>query len=186
MGLQRFAVGETTGVSSVGRTSGGLASLMNQATKGIMQILRNLESKIIEPTVQYFVDYELQWGDNPADMSGDVSVRAKGLSTVAEQAGQGEDLAWALQTLSAIADKVDPQTGQPFVPAAAFVRLVYQLFKSKNIPTTGIFPAHFESSSVLSDGQTPEQPAPDAGLDGRSQGAIDSMESTNDPMGVKP
>lgn len=185
VGIQRFAIGETTGVGTVGRTAGGLASLLNQAAKGIKQVMRNIENHVVAPVVQTFVDYELQWGDLAAEFHGDVKVRAKGMTAVAEQAGQAEDLQWAMQSLTAIADKVDPTTGQPFIPAAAFPRLVYQMFKAKGIPTAGVFPADFEARAALegqSAGGLPQGDVP--GLDGRSQTSINSIQQSNDIMGV--
>lgn len=184
-GLQRFAIGQTTGVGTVGRTAGGLASLLNQASKGIKQVMRNLENDIIAPVVQHYVDYELMWGDIAAEFRGDVSVQAKGLTAVAEQAGQSDDLQWALQSLSSVIDKVDPATGQTFIPAAAMPRLLYSLFKAKGIPTAGIFPANFESTAVLSGEQAAGMPTPETpGLDGRSQTSINSIQQSNDIMGV--
>lgn len=184
-GLQRFAIGQTTGVGTVGRTAGGLASLLTQASKGIKQVMRNLENDIITPVVQHYVDYELMWGDVAAEFRGDVNVQAKGLTAVAEQAGQSDDLQWALQSLGSIIDKVDPATGETFIPAAAMPRLLFSLFKAKGIPTAGIFPANFESSAVLSGDQAPGLPPPDIpGLDGRSQTSIDSIQQSNDIMGV--
>jgi hypothetical protein len=184
-GLQRFAIGQTTGVGTVGRTAGGLASLLNQASKGIKQVMRNIENHIIAPVIQHHVDYELMWGDVGANLQGDVSVQAKGLTSVAEQAGQTDDLQWALQSLSSMMGATDPSTGKPFIPAAAPVRILYQIFKAKGIPTAGVFPANFESSSALQGEGSSGQPTPDVpGLDGRSQVSIDSINQSNDPMGV--
>lgn len=185
VGLQRFAVGQTTGAGTIGRTAGGLASLLNQASKGTKQVLRNIENFVVEPVVQHFVDYELQWGEVSAELHGDVNVQAKGLTEVAENAGQADDLSWALQSISAIADKVDPMTGQPFIPAAAFPRLVYQMFKAKGIPTHGVFPDNFESTSALQGQSAGGLPGADVpGLDGRSQTSINSINQSNDLMGV--
>jgi hypothetical protein len=188
VGLSRMSLGQTAGAGTVGRTAGGIAAMLAQSSKSIKQVLRNMESDIIEPLVQTFVDYELEWGETRGDMHGDVHVQARGLTTVAEQVGQVDDLQWALQSVSSMLGVVDPATGKPYIPAAAPLRLLHAIFKAKGVPTSGVFPANFEATSTLQGGGTGgatlsgESPIE---LDGRSQVSIDAIANSSDITGAK-
>lgn len=188
VGVQRFAIGETTNVGTIGRTSGGLAQLLNQAGKTLKQVMRHIERGVIEPIVQHYVDYELEWGDTSAILQGDVNVQAKGLSSLAETSDKAKDLEWALQSISAIAGKANPQTGKPYVPDGAVPMLLYQMFKARGLPTAGIFDQDMEASAVLSPDSSSQIPANESGaqLDGRSQTAMDSINSANNVAGANP
>lgn len=139
IGIQRLAFGGTEGIGTVGRTSGGLSIVMNQANKSIKHALRMLESGLIEPTVQDFIEYELRTSSDD-EIKGDVRVYARGVSGLMEQESKNGDLEWALQSLASFMGHIDPQTQQPIVPASAVQRILYQLFKNKGISTAGIFP----------------------------------------------
>jgi hypothetical protein len=117
-----------------------------------------------------------------------VNVQAKGLSSLAETADKAKDLEWALQSISAIAGKVNPQNGKPYVPDGAVPMLLYQMFKARGLPTAGIFDQDVEANLLLGgagDGAPPNQGS-GVQLDGRSQTAMDSISSANNIAGANP
>lgn len=192
LGIPRMAFGGTADLGSVGRTSGGMSIIMNQATKSIKRALRVLETELVEPVVQDFVDYEIRTSDDPT-IRGDVKVYARGVSGLLEKESKTADLEWALQSLTGLAGVIDPTTQQSIIPPQAFQRLMYQIFKNKGIPTSGIFP-DFDRDDALSevlqgadtiapDAAPGAQPVmPDAGmpqLDGRSADAAAAIQASN-------
>jgi hypothetical protein len=148
VGVPRMALGQTTGAGTIGRTADGVKTMLNQMLKVLKSVLMTLETDIIEPIVQSWVDWHLQWTQT-LDIQGDVAVRARGLTGLLEQADQVDDLQWALQSLSAFKDAVDPTTQQPYVPADAVTRVLYRLFKAKGIPTKGMFTTDYDSQDAL-------------------------------------
>lgn len=184
IGIPRESFGQISG--TIGRTSGGIAAMLNQSGKTLKIVLRAIEEQVIEPIVQAEVDYTLQW-EPSADVTGDVNVQARGLTGVIAQDTKSEDLQWALQSLSALAGKNDETTGKPLIPTSAFAVLTYQLFKSKGIATEGIFPDYdLQNTLGVSESQAgglPSAPKNDnmggIALDGRSSAAASAIESSN-------
>jgi hypothetical protein len=193
IGIPRMTLGESQGSGTVGRTAGGVASMLNQASKVLRQVLRNMETNVIESVVQGIIDDKLQ--DNPPEnIRGDVNVMARGLTGLIEREGQVEALQWQLQSLAAFAEKVDPETGKPIIPSTVPLHLVYQMFKAKGYKTDGIFP-DFDDPNAQTGSPTPMggMPSPEAAspltpqtmpLDGRSQVSQASIAQSNNPMGT--
>lgn len=182
LGVPRMAFGSTADLGQVGRTSGGMSIILNQATKSIKHALRTLETECIEPVVQDFVDYEVRTSSDPS-VRGDVRVYARGVSGLLERESQTADLEWALQSLVPLAGMQDPATGQMVIPASAIQRLLYQIFKNKGIPTQGIFP-DFDREEAFSElmSATAQPTDPAAGmpaLDGRSATAAQAIDQAN-------
>jgi hypothetical protein len=185
IGIPRMTLGESVGSGTIGRTAGGVASMLNQASKVLRQVLRNLETHVIESVVQGMIDDKLQ--DNPPkNIRGDVNVMARGLTGLIEREGQVEALQWQLQSLAAFAEKVDPETGKPIIPSNVPLQLVYQMFKAKGYKTDGIFPDFDKPTTGVTpapQAQSPLNPQP-TGLDGRSQVSQAAIEQSNNPMGT--
>lgn len=184
VGLPPLAFGETQGLGTIGRTSGGVSLVMNQANKSIKYALRMLEKSVIEPVVQSFVDYEIRVSTDEA-IKGDVRVFARGVSGLMEKESRNEDWNWALQSVSALAGKTDAQ-GQDLIPATVPVRILYNMFKGKGLPTEGIFP-DFDKQDLLGSALGQVMPADPAGdlpqLDGRSATAAATIEASNQEIG---
>jgi hypothetical protein len=159
VGIPRMALGQTAGAGTLGRTAGGVASMLAMATKGSRRALKDIEEDIIEPVAQAFVDRALMFNPPPG-FAGDINVQARGLSGLVEQAQSVDDLQWAFQTLAAVADKTDPMTGQLLVPPTALIVLIQEMFKAKGLPTDArIFPVDYTSRAALS-GVQPNTPVP--------------------------
>lgn len=183
VGFTRMTLGETQGSGTIGRTAGGVAAMLNQANKGLRQILRSIETNVIEPVVQSFIDTRLMT-DPPEGIRGDVNVRARGLTGLLEREGQVDSLQWQLQTLAAFAEKVDPVTGQPIIPSSVPLALVKQMFVAKGLKTDGIFPDARGGAGGLPAQPTPQDPTAAPELDGRSPDAAAAIAQSNNPMGA--
>jgi hypothetical protein len=148
VGMSRLAVGSTTGVGTIGRTAQGVSALLQQTTKPFKRALLGLESGIIEPVIQAFADFALTWA-KPGQYAGDVEVRARGITGLVTQQGDIQALQGALQAISGIADKVNPETGKPIISPDAIPMLLQAIFEKQGISTEGIFDKNYTLSSIL-------------------------------------
>lgn len=181
IGIPRVAFGSPQGLGTLGRTAGGVSIILNQSTKAIKQALRMIESGLIEPVVQEFINYEIRTSNDP-DIRGDIRVYARGVSGLMEQESKNGDLEWALQSISSMVGVVDPTTGQPIVPATAVQRILYTMFKNKGLSTEGIFP-DFDRQEAFGEitGQAMPQNPTDSlpNLQGRSPNAEAAIAAAN-------
>lgn len=181
IGIPRVAFGSPQGLGTLGRTAGGVSIILNQSTKAIKQALRMIESGLIEPVVQEFINYEIRTSNDP-DIRGDIRVYARGVSGLMEQESKNGDLEWALQSISGMVGVGDPTTQQPIVPATAVQRILYTMFKNKGLSTEGIFP-DFDRQEAFGDitGQAMPQNPTDSlpNLQGRSPNAEAAIAAAN-------
>lgn len=188
IGIPRMAFGQTQGASTIGRTSGGVAMVMNQASKPIKQAMKRAEKKVIEPIIQRFTDFELMYNPDES-LKGDVNVRASGVEGLQEKEAQEGKLEWALQTIAPFAQNVQ-------IPPEYFMRLFEKLLEHNGISTKGL-PNFALQDAVSQDmasaqgGIAPETPAqpgganPTAFLDGRSATAISTIGNMNNMSGLQ-
>lgn len=188
LGISRVAFGSTQGLGTIGRTAGGLSLVMNQSSKVIKDALRTLERGIVEPVMQSFVDWNLMFNPDPT-IKGDVRAYARGVSGVMEREAQADGLQWALQSIVPLTQAPGPN-GQPMIPQAAVLRLLYSLFQAKGIPTDGILPDFDSGDAEATDagGGVAPNPAlvqqsgtPSLPLDGRSAPAAQAIQNANTP-----
>lgn len=178
IGVPRVAFGSPQGLGTIGRTSGGVAMILNQASKSIKFALRVLEENVIETVIQGFIDHELMYSDDPM-IKGDVRVYARGVSGLVEQEQKQSRLEWALQSIVPMMQIVDPSTGAPIVPPAAPLRLLYEIFKANGIPTEGILP-DFDVQTAVAEGTPQMNPMFSGGtFDGRNANAAQAIENSN-------
>ena len=178
IGIPRVAFGSTENIGTLGRTSGGVAMVLNQASKSVKFALRVLEENIIEPVVQSYIDYELMYSLDTT-IKGDIRVHARGVSGIVEKETQESKLQWALQSLAPYMQVIDPQTQQPIIPAKAVQLLLYQIFKSSGINTEGIFP-NFEFEAAVSQDMLGLNPMYQGGtIDGRNANAGQAIANQN-------
>ena len=181
LGLTKAAFGNSDGLGTVGRTSGGVAMILQRADHPIRLSAREFERCFIEEILQDMID-DLMLYSLDESIKGDMQVYAIGVSGLVEQEKKNSDFEWALQSVTAMMNIKDA-TGNPVIPTTAPVRLLYELFKSKGIPTAGVFP-DFELLDALStvapastQAAAPANPA--SLLDGRSQVAVNSIDSAS-------
>lgn len=178
IGIPRIAFGSSENIGSLGRTSGGVAMVLNQASKSVKFALRVLEENIIEPVVQSYIDYELMYSLDQT-IKGDIRVYARGVSGIVEKETQESKLQWALQSLSAYVGMIDPETGRPVVPPAAIQRMLYQIMKVSGISTEGIFP-NFDLQSAFTQDMQSLNPMYQGGtIDGRNASAGQAIANQN-------
>lgn len=178
IGIPRVAFGSTENIGTLGRTSGGVAMVLNQASKSVKFALRVLEENIIEPVVQSYIDYELMFSMDTT-IKGDIRVHARGVSGIVEKETQESKLQWALQSLSSYVGMQDPMTGQPIVPPEAIRRLLYQIMKSSGISTEGIFPDYDLQSAMVSDMRGLNPMYQGGTIDGRNANAGQAIANQN-------
>jgi hypothetical protein len=186
VGVSRLSLGQQAGAGTIGRTAGGVAALLNQTSMPIKQAVLNMEAHLIEPVVQAFVDFELTWAKE-GEFAGDVNVMARGLSGLLEQQGNVDDLTFAMQSLTGIADKVNPETGKSIVPPDAIPMLLQAIFQAKGIDTDGLFDKDYSVSAALkgtSFGQQPSQVGGGIPLNNMGTQAAAAIQASNNPMGA--
>lgn len=175
IGIPRVAFGSSQNLGTVGRTSGGVAMVLNQASKSVKFALRIVEENIIEPVIQSFIDYHLMFSSNPA-IQGDIRVYARGVSGIVEKENKEQKLEWVVQSISGWVGRND-ETGQPIVPGSAVRVLLAKLFESAGLDTEDIFPNYKLQQVMGSAGasQPQTQPLVDGQLDARSGAAMDAI-----------
>lgn len=177
IGIPRVAFGSSENLGTVGRTSGGVAMILNQASKSVKFALRIVEEQIIEPVIQSFIDYNLMTSTDPT-IKGDIRVYARGVSGIVEKESKEQKLEWVIQSISGWVGQVD-ETGQPIVPASAIRRLLSQLFKSAGVDTDGIFPDEKLEQALSGVNNPTTNPLVKGSLDGRSAAAMTAISDAN-------
>lgn len=74
-GIPKYMSGEH--VPGAGRTSSGLAMLLNNASKGLKQVVSNIDQDVITPLIERQYNHNLEYSPDP-DLIGDVNIVAKG------------------------------------------------------------------------------------------------------------
>jgi len=83
-GIPKYMSGEH--VPGAGRTSSGLAMLLNNASKGLKQVITNIDQDVITPLLERQYQHNLSFAPDP-DLIGDVHIQAKGaMSLVSREA----------------------------------------------------------------------------------------------------
>lgn len=83
-GIPKYMSGEH--VPGAGRTSSGLAMLLNNASKGLKQVVTNIDQDVITPLLERQYQHNLSFAPDP-DLIGDVHIQAKGaMSLVSREA----------------------------------------------------------------------------------------------------
>lgn len=176
LGIPPLAFGDTTGAATLGRTSGGVAMVMNQASKAVKQTMAAVERDITKPLIQKFVDEEMIFNPDPS-IRGDVEVQVNGVRSLAEKEAKEGSLEWAIQSLAPFAQGVQ-------IPPEVIMRLIRELFEQRGIDIKGM-PSFDMIDAVRDDIADQGSPPPTAGgqdpttqLDGRSQIAINQIEGS--------
>ena len=78
-GIPRYMQGEHQ--AGVGRTSSGLAMLMGNASKGMKQVVNNIDTDALQPMLERLYEHNLRYSADP-DLIGDVRVVAKGAASL--------------------------------------------------------------------------------------------------------
>lgn len=79
-GIPRFMYGDPTGSGAL-RTSSGLSMLMNNASKGIKQVVMNIDVGVVAPLIERLWFYNMKYGTDP-ELKGDIKVIARGAASL--------------------------------------------------------------------------------------------------------
>lgn len=101
-GIPAYSYGNAM-VAGAGRTVGGLAMLMGNASKGIKKVIANIEQDVLEPLITSFYNYNMLY-DEDITLKVDAQIVAKGPTGVILKEAQVQRKMEALQILG------------PFVP----------------------------------------------------------------------
>lgn len=181
LGLTKAAFGNSEDLGTVGRTSGGVAMILKRADHPIRLSAREFEKRFIEEILQDMIT-DLMLYSQDDSIKGDMQVYAIGVSGLVEQEKKDSDFEWALQSVTAMMN-ITGADGNPIIPREAPIRLLYELFKSKGIPTAGVFP-DFELLDAVNTARSSSVPAaapesPISMLDGRSSTAISEINASS-------
>ena len=72
-GMPSYAHGQT-GVQGVGRTASGISMLMNAASGGIKNVIKNLDDYLLKPLGEGFFRFNMQFDFDP-EIKGDLEVK---------------------------------------------------------------------------------------------------------------
>ncbi len=101
-GLPSYAYGSDQGAGAA-RTASGLSMLMNATSKGIKQVVRNVDLNVIEPLVTKVCNHLMLDPSVPSTAKGDVQIRARGSdSLIHKEATQAMQQQFLAQTANPI------------------------------------------------------------------------------------
>lgn len=181
IGIPRFAFGQTQGLGTVGRTSGGVGMLMQQAANTVYDAIGNIEADVIEPMIADIMLKVMMDDDEDPAIKGDTQVYALALSGLVEKADQSDKLGWLMQSLASAMGQTYPD-GKPIIPPDAFARLLYRAFKDAGISTDGLFPEFDVLDQLKKDVSQPQSPVAQAPVDGRTGDGVSAVLDANAPV----
>ena len=97
-GFPSFAHGQT-GVSGVGRTASGISMLMNAASGGIKNVIKNIDDYLLRPMGEGLFQFNMQFDFDP-ELRGDLEVKARGTESLMANEVRSQRLMQFLQVAS--------------------------------------------------------------------------------------
>ncbi len=97
-GFPSFAHGQT-GVSGVGRTASGISMLMNAASGGIKNVIKNVDDYLLKPLGEGLFRFNMQFDFDP-EIRGDLEVKARGTESLMANEVRSQRLMQFLGTAS--------------------------------------------------------------------------------------
>lgn len=85
-GIPRYMTGDATGSGAL-RTSSGMSMLMGNASKGIKQVVGNIDVNVTELLIDRLWFYNMYYGDDP-ELKGDIQVVARGAASLVAKEAQ--------------------------------------------------------------------------------------------------
>lgn len=104
-GIPAYSYG-AAGQAGVGRTVGGLAILMGNASKGIKQVIANMEHDVLEPLITDYFTYLMMY-DNDNSIKGDAKVVVRGPSGIILKEAAIQKRLEGLQILAPYMNNID-------------------------------------------------------------------------------
>jgi hypothetical protein len=97
-GFPSFAHGQT-GISGVGRTASGISMLMNAASGGIKNVIKNVDDYLLKPLGEGLFRFNMQFDFDP-EIRGDLEVKARGTESLMANEVRSQRLMQFLGTAS--------------------------------------------------------------------------------------
>ena len=120
-GLPSFSHGQT-GVSGVGRTASGISMLMNAASGGIKNVIKNVDDYLLRPLGEGLFRFNMQFDYDP-DIKGDLEVKARGTESLMANEVRSQRLMQFMQVASA----------PTLAPFAKFQYIIREIAKSMEL-----------------------------------------------------
>lgn len=147
-GVPRYMTGEHA--PGAGRTASGLSMLINNAGKGLKQVISNIDSNVFTPLLTRLYQHNLRYSTDP-DLIGDVNIVANGaMSLVVKEAAQvrrNEFLQLVLQ--SPVAQQI---VGMPGV-----AELMREMAKTLDMSTDRLVPSREKIDQMVAMQQQQQQ-----------------------------
>jgi len=156
-GLPSFSHGQT-GVSGVGRTASGISMLMNAASGGIKNVIKNVDDYLLRPLGEGLFRFNMQFNYDK-NIKGDLEVKARGTESLMANEVRSQRLMQFLQVAS----------NQALAPFAKFQYVIREIAKSLDLDpdkvTNNMDEAALQAEIMKKFQQPPEAPTPPAGAD---------------------
>ena len=156
-GLPSFSHGQT-GVSGVGRTASGISMLMNAASGGIKNVIKNVDDYLLRPLGEGLFRFNMQFNYDK-NTKGDLEVKARGTESLMANEVRSQRLMQFLQVAS----------NQALAPFAKFQYVIREIAKSLDLDpdkvTNNMDEAALQAEIMKKFQQPPEAPTPPAGAD---------------------
>lgn len=140
-GVPAYAHGDTT-VGGAGRTASGLNMLMTNAARGLKDLVKNIDSGIIEPIVEMQYYFNLYHYIKDVKEIPDLSIKARGSVNLLEREAQA---AKALQFLQLTANPLDVQ----LLGQEGRIELLKSIARNLGLDTAEIFKSSAEVQEML-------------------------------------
>ena len=156
-GLPSFSHGQT-GVSGIGRTASGISMLMNAASGGIKNVIKNVDDYLLRPLGEGLFRFNMQFNYDK-NTKGDLEVKARGTESLMANEVRSQRLMQFLQVAS----------NQALAPFAKFQYVIREIAKSLDLDpdkvTNNMDEAALQAEIMKKFQQPPEAPTPPAGAD---------------------
>ncbi len=156
-GLPSFSHGQT-GVSGIGRTASGISMLMNAASGGVKNVIKNVDDYLLRPLGEGLFRFNMQFNYDK-NTKGDLEVKARGTESLMANEVRSQRLMQFLQVAS----------NQALAPFAKFQYVIREIAKSLDLDpdkvTNNMDEAALQAEIMKKFQQPPEAPTPPAGAD---------------------
>jgi len=152
-------------VTGTGRTAAGLSMLMGSAGLSMKTVIKNIDDHLLKPIGEAFFQWNMQFGENIEDITGDLEIKPRGVAAVMQKEVRTQRLTSLLQTVA------NPMLA-PFVKIPNLMR---ELAISQDIDPDSLVndanEAQVYAQMLQGMMQNAQQgPSPEAGPDAQQQG----------------
>lgn len=174
--LPSFMHGQT-GVTGIGRSTGGISMLMSAAASSIKGVIRNIDNDLLKPLGDALFQWNMQFNEEDVEIRGDVKIVAKGTSSLMQK----EVLTQRYMTLLQIGSNpaVAPFVNIPNVLKKIAIAMELDENEVVNdVDQAKLFAEVLQNMQAM---QQPQQPGMQE--DGTQQGTMQEAPAPNRPQG---